>query len=288
MQSMVHNFGGNWTEEKLARIKKYLVAYAKIMNKQSFRFAYIDAFAGTGYRTIEQNETDDFLFPEFGEQDTRLFLDGSARIAVQIKPRFTKYIFIERDLQKVKALEDLREEFPALGKDIGIINQDANTYLQEICLNYSWKNNRAVLFLDPYGMQVSWNTIEAIAKTKAIDLWLLFPLGVAVNRLLKRNGQINEGFRKRLNQLFGTTDWFKHFYCNRTRQNLFGEEIGFEKICNFNTIGEYFVSRLKDVFPEVAERPLALRNSRNNPLYLLCFASANATAVKIAQDVLEK
>ena len=38
-----------------------------------------------------------------------------------------------------------------------------------------WSLHRAVLFLDPYGMQVEWATIEAVAKTKAIDLWLLFP-----------------------------------------------------------------------------------------------------------------
>jgi len=44
-----HGFGGNWTEEKLKRIKKYLKTYATIMNKQNFRFAYIDAFADTGY-----------------------------------------------------------------------------------------------------------------------------------------------------------------------------------------------------------------------------------------------
>jgi three-Cys-motif partner protein len=137
-------------------------------------------------------------------------------------------------------------------------------------------------------MQVTWNTIEAIAKTKAIDLWLLFPLGVAVNRLLKRNGEINPSFRKRLDQMFGTTDWFKHFYSTKTRTNLFGEEIGLEKTGNFKTISEYFVSRLKDVFHKVADNPLPLRNSKNNPLYLLCFASANATAVKIAQDVLDK
>ncbi len=286
MDNLQHNFGGNWTEEKLKRVKKYLVAYATIMNKQSFRFAYIDAFAGTGYRTIEQNETDDFLFPEFGECETKQFLDGSARIAIQIKPRFTKYLFIERDSEKIKALENLREEFPTLGKDIGIVNQDANAYLQELCLNYSWKNNRAVLFLDPYGMQVTWNTIEAIAKTKAIDLWLLFPLGVAVNRLLKKDGKINISFRKRLDQMFGTTEWFKHFYSIKTRPSLFGEEKGLEKICNFDTIGKYFVSRLKKIFPKVAEKPLALRNSRNNPLYLLCFASANSTAVKIAQQIL--
>ncbi len=37
-------------------------------------------------------------------------------------------------------------------------------------------------------MQVDWKTIEAVAATKAIDLWLLFPLGVGVNRLLTRSG----------------------------------------------------------------------------------------------------
>ena len=33
-------FGGNWTEEKLKRVEKYLKAYAIAMNKQNFRFAY--------------------------------------------------------------------------------------------------------------------------------------------------------------------------------------------------------------------------------------------------------
>lgn len=236
------------------------------MNKQSFRFAYIDAFAGTGYRVIEQGENDDFIFPEFAESETKKFLDGSARIALQVKPRFIKYLFIERDSNKIQALESLRTQFPLLEKDIGIVNQDANTYLQELCLQYNWKNNRAVLFLDPYGMQVVWKTIEAIAKTKSIDLWLLFPLGVAVNRLLKKNGKINPSFKRRLDNMFGTSDWFKHFYCVKSHQSLFGEESELKKICNFDTIGKYFVSRLQEVFPKVADNPLALCNSRNNPL----------------------
>ncbi len=41
----------------------------------------------------------------------------------------------------------------------------------------------------------------------------------------------------------------------------------------------------------VPEKPLLLRNSKNNPLYLLCFASGNPkgakTAIKIAQDILK-
>ena len=34
-----HGLGGNWTEEKLKRVEKYLKAYATIMNKKNFRFA---------------------------------------------------------------------------------------------------------------------------------------------------------------------------------------------------------------------------------------------------------
>ena len=39
-----------------------------------------------------------------------------------------------------------------------------------------WKDNRAVLFLDPYATEVQWETLEAIAKTKSIDLLALVSL----------------------------------------------------------------------------------------------------------------
>lgn len=61
-------FGGDWTIEKLKRLRKYLVAYATIMNKQNYRFAYIDAFAGTGYRTLKQeDDPHKLMFPELVE-----------------------------------------------------------------------------------------------------------------------------------------------------------------------------------------------------------------------------
>ena len=50
-----HQFGGSWTEEKLDRIRKYLAAYTTIFTQNSraatYRTIYVDAFAGTGYRT---------------------------------------------------------------------------------------------------------------------------------------------------------------------------------------------------------------------------------------------
>lgn len=285
-------FGGNWTEEKLNRLRKYLVAYATIMNKYNFHYAYIDAFAGTGYRTLKEDETQTVtIFPDLVEPESEKVFDGSARIALQIEPRFNKYIFIEKDENKIDELTKLKTEFAQLEDKIIIIKSDANIYLKERC-SKNWKAHRAVLFLDPYGMQVPWETIVSIAKTEAIDLWYLFPVGVAINRLLKKDGNIDESIRKRLDQTFGTTDWYEKFYQVREERDLFGNYSITEKTADCKSIGQYFVERLETVFEGVAKNPLLLVNSRNTPLYLLCFASANKkgakTAIKIAQHILKK
>jgi three-Cys-motif partner protein len=290
-------FGGDWTEEKLNRIRKYLPAYTRIMKNYNFIFTYIDAFAGTGYRELKDTEQNNqLLFPELIEKESQRFIDGSARIALQVEPRFKRYILIEKDVNKVTELEKLQQEFPDKSQDIKIVNEDANDYLVKLCNTTNWKSNRAVLFLDPFGMQIPWSTIEAIAQTQAIDLWYLFPLGIAVNRLLTKDGNIPEAWRTKLDNIFGTSNWFEAFYKPVQQQQLslfgdFTEPNKTEKTANFDSISQYFVERLKTVFSGVAENPLLLRNSSNNPLYLLCFASANPkgarTAIKIAQHILK-
>ena len=123
-------------------------------------------------------------------------------------------------------------------------------------------------------MQVEWKTIEAIAATKAIDLWLLFPLGMGVNRLLTKSGDIPESWRRRLDLLLGTTTWYDEFYRVESKPTLFGDADRVVK-ASMETIGRYFNDRLKSVFAGVAEEPRVLWNSANCPLYLLCFAVGN-------------
>jgi three-Cys-motif partner protein len=149
------------------------------------------------------------------------------------------------------------------------------------------------LFLDPYGMDVSWKTIEAIANTRAIDLWYLFPLGVGVNRLLKNDGKITPGRLKKLNSIFGTTNWIDEFYKTKTVSHLFGEDEITRKIVDNDYISKYIVKRLKTVFTGVAENPLKLFNVKRNPIYLLCFACggnerAVQLALRIANNILER
>jgi three-Cys-motif partner protein len=296
MPTTPHLFGGDWTAEKLERVRKYLVAYANIMKEKRFRFAYIDAFAGTGYRNkAKVSSQADFLFPELLEDEPQEFIDGSVRIALQVEPRFHKYIFIELDPKRYIELENLRDEFPDRRDDIILVQSEANSYLKDLCQNHNWlkTNRRATLFLDPYGMQVTWETIEAIAATKAIDLWILFPLGIGVNRMTPKQGsRISDAWRQKLDNMFGETDWYEEFYRPTVRTSLFGDETSMEKVVNFDSISQYFIRRLKTIFVGVADNPRPLFNSRNNPLYLLCFAAGNPkgapTAIKIAQDILRK
>lgn len=177
MPTTPHLFGGDWTTEKLESVRKYLGAYTTALKNTHFRIAYIDAFAGTGYRakrprregSLVQSTMPGFP-PEYYERDSQEFLDGSARIALQVEPRFHKYIFIENNPERFRELEKLKDSFPDKKDDIILEREEANAYLQDLCLTRSWRTRRAVLFLDPYGMQVEWKTIEAIGRTEAIDL----------------------------------------------------------------------------------------------------------------------
>ena len=99
-----HQFGGDWTTAKLDVIAQYLGKYtAALKDKPSkdrpFVKAYIDAFAGTGYRTRRVNDTgsDQLLFPDLADAAPQKLLDGSARLALRTQPRFDRYIFIEQN-----------------------------------------------------------------------------------------------------------------------------------------------------------------------------------------------
>ena len=292
----IHQFGGGWTSEKLERVRKYLAAYTTLMtgNERArfFQTIYVDAFAGTGYRLPKRNKTQEALSELIPDPERAAFLKGSARIALDVEPPFNQYVFIEKDTERFRQLQQLKTEFPARAHRITIINQDATDYLKQWCKQIDWQRWRAVVFLDPYGMQIDWALLEALAETRAVDLWILFPLGQAVNRLLTKREPPPEEWADSLTRMFGTSAWRQEFYPKQVQQTLFGEHESHPKDADFERIGKFFVKRLKTVFAGVADNPLPLRNSKNIPLFLLCFASANprgaTTAIKIAQNILGK
>jgi three-Cys-motif partner protein len=284
-------FGGSWTEKKLKILKEYLRSYNTALKNQSFPRVYIDAFAGTGYR---QQRTRQYkipnIFEELRQNESEQFLKGSAKLALETNPSFHRYVFIESDQNKNNELEKLQKEHPEKAKQIEIVRSDANEFIQNYCNDEDWANTRAVLFLDPFATEVEWATIEAIAKTKSIDVWILFPV-MAVNRLLARDRK--KTFYGCLNRIFGTNEWFECFCKTRCLDDIFGksEEI-VVKACDLKRIGEFYKERLKTIFPGVAEKPKVFYNSRGSALFQFFFAAGNPKgaqiAVKIAEHLMRK
>ena len=290
-------FGGGWTEKKLGVLEKYLAAYTTALKNQPFKKVYMDAFAGTGYRELKSVEHPAKpLFEEIAQDAPQQFLDGSARIALRTVPRFDEYIFIEKNQKRAGELERLKEEadFLPLVDSILIKRGESNALLRKWCESPIWKECRAVVFLDPFGMQVEWSTVKAIAATKAIDVWILFPLGMAVNRVLTNDfKKMPQTWAGRLSAVFGSEDWRKTFYSDSTTPTFFDEEGSqIRKSCSLEQIGTYYHQRLKDIFPAVADNPAVLKNSAGSPLFQLHFAAANAgkggkIALKIAEHLLK-
>lgn len=104
--------GGPWTERKLAAVRKYLQAFNTALSKRNFTRVYADAFAGSGSRELDCVPLlDDDL-------DIARIAKGSARIALESKPSFHRFIFIEKTASNVASLRGLRPEFPELDVQI--------------------------------------------------------------------------------------------------------------------------------------------------------------------------
>ena len=63
-RSKGHKFGGTWTNRKLDVLAGYLHSYTTALKdkptaERPFRKAFIDAFAGTGYRDVRRDEESD-------------------------------------------------------------------------------------------------------------------------------------------------------------------------------------------------------------------------------------
>ncbi len=283
-------FGGEWTQQKLQVLSKYLRAYRKIFEKNEraryFQTSYVDAFAGTGVIPRPEIEgTLAELLPPIAEAEAE-FRKGSVRRALEVEPPFHRYIFIERDRIKCEELSSLQVEFP--DRRIDVINGDANDALLKWCTEIDTKRERAVVFLDPFGASVEWRAIEAIASTRAVDLWILFPYS-ALNRMLTRDRRPSQSWCEKLTRVFGTAEWENQFYSSSSTPSLLFPDQQVESVykkAGRDSVIRFFAQRLKTVFPEVPQ-PGPLFNSRSL-LFVFFFAANNKIGAKIASDLLRK
>lgn len=261
---------GAWSVLKLDIIEKYGAAYTKAFagaKGRGLKKYYIDGFSGAGAHVAK---------------DTGAQIEGSPTRALKISPPFDGFYFIDLDTDKTAYLETLCKG----RKDVHIFTGDANQYLKEILPNIQYaKYNRALCLLDPYGLHLDWEIMAMAGQSKAVDMFLNFPIMDMNRNAIWRNPEEtpSEGI-ERMNRFWGDDSWRQASYAESAQQNLFSSP---DLIKQPNeAIVTAFRERLKKVggFAHVPE-PLAMKNSNNAVVYYLIFASPKPVADKIIQDI---
>jgi len=278
-------FGGSWSESKLNCVQDYARRYLQVMHKQPWaNLHYVDAFAGRGKQalTSESEPNPDaakaeLLFQsETDRADTEGFLEGSALRALKASAsssrRFDRFMLIDAHKPSCQELRaTIEAEYPEMLDAVEIRCEDANVALKDYLKGVNWRATRSLVFLDPFGLEVRWSTIERLAKTGACDVWYLFPLG-GVIRMMTNSGQVPDLWRARLDEVFGTPDWYQEFY-RATQASLFGDTAALKDASTSHVV-DYIRRRLNTVFPAVSKAGV-LRNSKGFPLFALILGVAN-------------
>ena len=278
----MRNFGGQWTFDKIEIFIKYVKAYLEIMKVHPYwKLIYFDGFAGSG--DIIHSDTDEVTL-----------LEGMAKRILQIDdPRsFDIYYFVDKSEDNTKKLEELIEKnFINKSSSIFIVKNDCNIKLIDLAnfLNKPEnKKHKVLAFIDPYGMQLNWDSIKAL-EGLPIDMWILVPTGIGVNRLLKKDCQISDEWLNKLKSFLGLSkdEILSYFYSEVIEDTLFGKET---KICKedqaIEKAGILYKKQLLSVFKFISN-PFLMRNKTGSILFHFFMASNNATAQKIANDIIK-
>jgi three-Cys-motif partner protein len=150
---------------------------------------------------------------------------------------------------------------------------DVNVELPRIIRSLTWRN-RAVVFADPFGMQVDWETIKAVAACEWIDFWYLVPTGLALNRMATESGKMPKAWSDRLDRFLGDKDWRTRWYRRKEEEGLSGIIESVEKVADIGLIEDDFQARLGKAFPLVAKNRMQLKD-QGRVLFTLMFACSN-------------
>jgi len=255
---------GYWSEVKLEIIKRYGGEYSKILTAKGFDHLYIDAFAGGGHHIAKS---------------TNELVLGSPLNALAVKPPFKEIFLIDLEAAKTSRLREVISE----RKDVHTLEGDGNKLLLETVfpkVSYE-KYRRALCVLDPYGLHLNWKVIETAGKSRAIEIFLNFPVA-DINRNVLWNDptRVSPEQAARLTMLWGDDSWRDVAYSSE------GELFGHRHKEPIEVVAEEFRNRLQQVAGfKFVPQPLPMRNSRGAIVYYLYFASPNKTGDRIVRHI---
>lgn len=257
------HFGGEWTVQKLYVIEEYLKTYVTVLKKQNVKKIYVDGFAGSGKTELK-------TVAKSIEQTT---IDGSALLS--LKYDFDEYYFLELDEDRIAMLkENVKSNYSEKFSKVHFITGDCNKKLNDVLSNIT-VYDRCLMFLDPYALELNWETLEKISQCGVVDLWYLFPLSVI--RLMSKDKEITDGNKDKVTSILGTDKWLNELFVESQQISMFGEtqykRIEYEKVL------EYIKKRFATIFPFVSPNSKILKNeAKNSPMFMLCFMMTNTSS----------
>ncbi len=277
----LHRFGSVHTIVKLDTLARYLPAYTQALKKTGFRLHYVDAFAGSGVCHVKVGV------------GRRLMVPGSASIAIACTPPFHRMLFIEKTPRRALALQRLKQRAPE--RNITVVQGDANQALPAYIRQLK-PNDRALVFLDPYGMQLEWSVLRGLSSSHVTDVWYLFPLSALYRQAAKDAAAIDDDKAAALTRMLGTDEWRTAFYERNRQESLFGGTSDVRR-AEVPEMLAWVKKRLETIFPYVEEPKLLHQTLESGkygaPLFALFFAMSNpapraiALAKKIVRAVLK-
>ncbi len=265
---------GKWSELKLDIVRKYAAAYSKIMSRQTTirAYGYIDAFAGPGVHV---------------SRTTGELVAGSPLNSLSIQPQFNEYHFVDINPEKADYLRRLANRYYPDSSNIWVHQGDGNVILpNQVFPRFRYADyRRALCFLDPYRLDVDWGLLRVAGRSASIEVFLNCAIMDANRNVLwHRRDAVGDEARKRLTRVWGTEEWREAAYYKE--QGLFGPE--YIKAPG-KRIAEAFRDRLrKGAGFDFVPKPLPMRNSKGAVLYYIYFATHNATAARIVEDIFRK
>jgi len=162
-------------------------------------------------------------------------------------------------ISALKQRANMLENSASLSKHffVGDCNQRVHQVLQQIDKKFSV--NLAVI--DGFGVECHWTTIQALATCRRMDLIILFPQGMAINRNLR---QWTETASSSLDVFFGTSAW-REIY-----QNAGGQA----RLCIRSFLDLYQQNLKKLGYEQAGQvRELPIKSQKGQKLYYLIFTS---------------
>ncbi len=245
---------GIWTIEKLFFLSNYLAQFTQAMigHPRFSEFIYVDMFSGSGICQVSE-----------GGRARRY--PGSSLLAAGCEKSFSKLLYIDENTENIKALET-RVERLGTASAAFFLNRDVNTVIEEL-RGYIPPKSLSVVFIDPYSLQISYESIRKLTSNRQMDLIILFADRMDIGRNVEKYYYGNTG--SKLDYFLGTdTDWRTEWDAlqNRTIAN----------VCEL--FADIYLDQLEKIGFVHSRKKII--SGRQGPLYRLIYASKHELGLK--------